>query len=92
MHLALTWQVEGVLALAWQVEGVLARFYVDCSEPLLLLRVDPALASAPVRVEPPPGSPEGFPHLYGPLRPAAVVGQQELERGPDGWQAPSWGL
>ncbi|MCW2606465.1 MAG: aspartate/glutamate racemase [Frankiales bacterium] len=75
-------------AFAWQVQGVLDRFYADADGPLLLLRVDPALTGVPVRVEPPPGSPEGFPHVYGPLTPAAVVDQVVLPRTPGGWQAP----
>lgn len=61
------------LAFVWQVQAVLDRFYADVSQPLLLLRVDPDLLQGPVRVEPPAGSTEGFPHLYGPLLPAAVV-------------------
>lgn len=76
------------LAFAWQVPGVLARFYADAAGPLLLLRVDPGLLQAPVRVEPPPGSPEGFPHLYGPLTPADVAQEHALERGPEGWRVP----
>lgn len=58
---------------AWQVEGVLGRYYADCPDDLLLLRVDPAFVTVPVRVESPPGSSEGFPHLYGPLDVDAVV-------------------
>lgn len=80
------------LAFAWQVQGVLDRFYADADGPLVLLRVDPDLLADPVRVEPLPGSTEGFPHLYGPLRPSAVVEQVLLRRGPHGWQAPAQGL
>ena len=76
------------LAFAWQVQGVLDRFYGDGLEPLVLLRVDPDLMAAPVVVEPPPGSTEGFPHLYGPLRPDAVVEAQPLVRDADGWRVP----
>lgn len=76
-------------AFAWQVPGVLARFYDDLPGPLLLLRVDPTLLTVPVRVEPPQGSTEGFPHVYGPLDPAAVVEVVTLHRdGP--WTLPPW--
>ena len=78
------------LALAWQVEGVLARFYADCTEPLLLLRVDPALVGAAVLMEPAAGSTEAFPHLYGPLQASAVLEEVALARDTSGWLLPDW--
>ncbi len=75
-------------AFAWQVQGVLDRFYADADGPLLLLRLDPGLLTVPVRVEPPEGSTEGFPHLYGPLTRAAVVEEMILTASSDGWQTP----
>ncbi len=48
-------------AFAEQVAGVAARYYADVDEPLVLLRIDPARQSAPLRIE------GGFPHFYGPL-------------------------
>ena len=54
---------------------------------LMLLQVDPAKVAAPVRWEPGvPGDPESmlFPHLYGPLPVAAVLGVSAYRPGPDG--------
>ena len=57
-----------------QWEGVRERFYVDVDEPLVLLEIDTDLLGVPVVEEPPaPGVEETFPHIYGPLQPAAVV-------------------
>ena len=76
------------LAFAWQLQGVLDRFYSDVVDPLVLLRVDPDRLGAPLRVEPPPGSPEGFPHLYGPLTAPCVIEELLLERVDDAWLVP----
>ncbi|KAA0926577.1 MULTISPECIES: DUF952 domain-containing protein [unclassified Rhodococcus (in: high G+C Gram-positive bacteria)] len=54
---------------------------------LVLLRVDPARLTAPVRWEPGvPTDPESmlFPHLYGPLPIAAVTAVVDYRPGPDG--------
>ena len=54
---------------------------------LIVLYIDPALLDAPLRWEPGvPGDPESmlFPHLYGALPVAAVVGVGEYRPGPDG--------
>ena len=57
-----------------QWEGVLARFYGGVTEPLLLLEIDTDRLDVPWGEEPPaPGVTETFPHIYGPLRPTAVV-------------------
>jgi glutathione S-transferase len=57
-----------------QWEAVRQRFYADVTEPLVLLEIDTELLGVPVVEEPPaPGIDETFPHIYGPLRPAAVV-------------------
>jgi uncharacterized protein (DUF952 family) len=57
-----------------QWEGVRERFYADVEEPLVLLEIDTDLLGVPVVEEPPaPGVDETFPHVYGPLDPAAVV-------------------
>ena len=55
-----------------QWEGVRARFYADVDEPLVLLTIDTDLLDVPVVEEEVPGG-ETFPHVYGALRPAAVV-------------------
>jgi glutathione S-transferase len=62
-----------------QWEGVRERFYADVNEPLVLLEIDTDLLDVPVVEEPPaPGVEETFPHIYGPLRPEAVVAVTEL--------------
>jgi uncharacterized protein (DUF952 family) len=58
---------------AGQVAGVAAAFYAD-AEDLVLLRIDPALVPAEVRVE------GGFPHVYGAVPVAAVVSAEPLTR------------
>jgi uncharacterized protein (DUF952 family) len=62
-----------------QWEAVRERFYADVTEPLVLLEIDTDLLDVPLVEEPPaPGVTETFPHLYGPLRPAAVVAVRPL--------------
>jgi uncharacterized protein (DUF952 family) len=71
-----------------QVLHVAAKFYNGQSG-LLLLVIDPARLTSPLKWEPPsdgtppPGVAEGeaFPHIYGPLNPDAVV--QVLDFDPD---------
>lgn len=59
---------------AEQWPGVLSRFYADCTEPLVLLEIEPSLLGCRVVEEPPaPGVEETFPHIYGPVPAAAVV-------------------
>jgi uncharacterized protein (DUF952 family) len=62
-----------------QWAGVLERFYGGVDEPLVLLEIETDLLDVPVVEEPPaPGVTETFPHVYGPIRPAAVVGATSL--------------
>lgn len=66
------------------------RLYAGRSD-MVLLRVDPALLSSPVRWEPGlPTDPVGmeFPHLYGPLPIGAVISVTPYRPGPDGRFAP----
>jgi len=57
-----------------QWEGVRERYYGEVDEPLVLLEIDTDLLDVPWVEEPPaPGVEETFPHVYGPLRPSAVV-------------------
>ncbi|HEY0699097.1 MAG TPA: DUF952 domain-containing protein [Micromonospora sp.] len=65
-----------------QVLGVAEAFYADAG-PLLLLTIDPARLSSPVRDdEVAPGI--VFPHVYGPIELDAVVAVAPLDRGADG--------
>ena len=57
-----------------QWEGVRDRYYADLEEPLVLLEIDTDLLDVAVVEEPPaPGVIETFPHIYGALKPEAVV-------------------
>lgn len=60
-----------------QVQPVLERWYADVDEPLVLLVVDPDLLTAEVRVE--PVGDDTYPHVYGPLDPAAVVAVHPID-------------
>jgi uncharacterized protein (DUF952 family) len=63
-----------------QWEGVRERFYAEVAEPLVLLEIDTDLLDVPVVEEQPaPGVDETFPHIYGPLKPDAVVGVTPLD-------------
>lgn len=65
-----------------QVLGVAEAFYADAG-PLLLLTIDPARLTSPVRDdEIGPGL--VFPHIYGPINLDAVVAVTPFERGADG--------
>jgi uncharacterized protein (DUF952 family) len=59
-----------------QVQPVLDRYYADATEPLVLLVIDPELLDAEVRVE--PVGDDTYPHVHGPLDPAAVVAVHPL--------------
>lgn len=57
-----------------QWTAVRDRFYARVTEPLLLLQIDTDLLDVPVVEEPAvAGGAETFPHIYGPLRPEAVI-------------------
>ncbi|TYL45971.1 DUF952 domain-containing protein [Nocardioides sp. BGMRC 2183] len=62
-----------------QWPGIRDAFYADVTEPLVLLQIDTDLLDVPVvEEEGDPGSGVTYPHLYGPLRVAAVVRALEL--------------
>jgi uncharacterized protein (DUF952 family) len=61
-----------------QWQAVRERFYADVDEPLVLLVVDTDRLQVPV-VDEQVGE-ETFPHVYGPIPPAAVVQALPLER------------
>ncbi|GAA1313152.1 hypothetical protein Psi02_56620 [Planotetraspora silvatica] len=56
-----------------QAEGVARRFYLDVTEPLLLLAIDESLLNCPLKFEVAEGTTEAFPHIYGPIPVAAVT-------------------
>jgi uncharacterized protein (DUF952 family) len=68
------------------------RFYRDAPGEFVLLVIDAARLSAPLRWEapaPPTGSAEPdlaplFPHIYGPIDRAAIVEVRAVRRAPDG--------
>ncbi|PRZ42750.1 uncharacterized protein (DUF952 family) [Antricoccus suffuscus] len=73
-----TLQEEGFTHCAFvdQLAGVAERFYADDPEELVVLEIDLdklAAAQAELRIEEAPGTAERFPHIYGPIPPAAVV-------------------
>jgi glutathione S-transferase len=71
---------------AGQVARSANRFFADAGE-LLLLEIDPAGLSSPLRNEPAAG--ELFPHVYGPLDRAAVAAVHVLKRDAGGrWVFP----
>jgi uncharacterized protein (DUF952 family) len=62
-----------------QWRGVLERLYGGVDEPLVLLEIDTDLLDVPVVEErPAPDVEDTFPHIYGPIHPAAVVGSTPL--------------
>jgi uncharacterized protein (DUF952 family) len=65
-----------------QIDGVLARYYSDLDPAgLTLLVIDVGSlerAGSPVRWERVAGSPEPFPHVYGPIVASAVVAALDL--------------
>ena len=63
-----------------QLPGVLSRYYGSYAGDLVLLTLDPALLSAPLRwdvVNPDTG--ERFPHVYGVITPDAVTRTEVLQ-------------
>ncbi len=72
-----------------QVEGVANRFYADLDN-LVLLQIDIDTLDAVVVDEPPfAGSPDRFPHIYGPINVDAVVATYEWNRAAGaGWVLP----
>jgi uncharacterized protein (DUF952 family) len=70
-----------------QLRPTADRFYAEVDAPLVLLQIDEALLGSPWRVDPLPGSADGFPHVYGPVDIAAVVAAEPVRRLPGGgWE------
>jgi len=77
--------------------AVAADYFADCAEPLLVLAIDPARLGAEVKLEAPALLPGGqahltltrtFPHIYGPVARAAIVGVAEMARTASGFEWP----
>ena len=68
---------------AGQVAWVANSFYAGVTD-LVLLVIDARQLGSSLRYDPVPGWDEPFPHIYGPLKPDAVVAAVPLEPGPDG--------
>jgi uncharacterized protein (DUF952 family) len=62
-----------------QVPGVVSRFFAGQTD-LVVLRIDEARVSAPVRREEARDSTELFPHIYGPLNLHAAIDVLALEQ------------
>ncbi|MCS0638310.1 DUF952 domain-containing protein [Streptomyces sp. LP05-1] len=58
--------------------AVAEAYYREVPGPLLLVGLDEARLTAPVRRE------GGYPHVYGPVERTAVTAVRELRRAPDG--------
>ena len=58
--------------------GVFDRYYPTCGEPLVLLTIDTDRLDVPWRED--EVGDDTFPHIYGPLSPAAVVEVQPLDK------------
>jgi uncharacterized protein (DUF952 family) len=67
-----------------QLRAIADRFYGRVQEPLVLLQIDESLLSAPWRVDPVPGSADGFPHVYGPINLTAVIMAEPVHALPRG--------
>ncbi len=76
-----TLEQEGFLHAARreQVAGVFNRYYRGAGEPLLLLTIDTDRLGVPWREE--AVGDDTYPHVYGPLSPAAVTEVQRLNKG-----------
>lgn len=71
---------------AGQLQPVLDAIFSSAPE-VLLLRIDPAALTAPVRVEDLDGLGEAYPHVYGPIPVAAVREVRPLRREGQRWLA-----
>jgi uncharacterized protein (DUF952 family) len=70
-----------------QVEATANRIFRGSGD-LLLLEVDVAQLTAPLKWERATDVGEEFPHIYGPLNADAVVGTLALPEGGDGYRLP----
>jgi uncharacterized protein (DUF952 family) len=69
---------------ASQVAMVANAVYGNSTEPLVLLRINPAAVTATIHIENLDGGTEHFPHIYGPLETVWVTEVFALDRNPAG--------
>jgi uncharacterized protein (DUF952 family) len=67
-----------------QAQATANRIFTGSGD-LLLLELDPARLTAPLKWERATDVGDEFPHIYGPLNLDAVVGTRPLPEGPDGY-------
>jgi len=67
-----------------QLEATANRVFRGSGD-LLLLELDPAKLTAPLKWERATDVGDEFPHIYGPLNLDAVLGTRPLPEGPDGY-------
>lgn len=60
-----------------QVQGVLERYYAGITD-LVLLVIDTALVTAPLKYELAPSVNEEFPHIFGPINLDAVIAVEAI--------------
>lgn len=70
-------------SLPHQLRGVAEQYYADADD-LVLLVIDSARVTSPIRYETATGGGEAYPHIYGPLPAEAVTGVVRLTRDPEG--------
>jgi uncharacterized protein (DUF952 family) len=82
-------QTEGFIhcSTAGQVKATADRIFAGSGD-LLLLEIDPARLTAPLRWERATDVGEDFPHIYGPLDLDAVLRVLPMPEGPDGYVPP----
>jgi uncharacterized protein (DUF952 family) len=83
-------EAEGFIhcSTAAQVEATANRIFRGSGD-LLLLVIDPARLTAPLKYERATDVGDEFPHVFGTIDLAAVVGTVALPEGPDGYVAPA---
>jgi uncharacterized protein (DUF952 family) len=67
-----------------QLRATADRFYARVEAALVLLQIDESLLTSPWRVDPVPGSADGFPHVYGPINVSAVIRAEPVRALPGG--------
>ena len=72
-----------------QVRTVLDAVYANVDHELVLLVVETERLTSRWQLDDVPGSPDPFPHIYGPLAVEAVVHVEQIRRTSEGWVVPA---